>query len=34
MPFVTAGGMFLLYFTVDDFMTHFNAAFTTWLSKG
>jgi hypothetical protein len=34
MPFVTAGGMFLLYFTVDDFMNHFNAAFTTWLSKG
>jgi flagellar biosynthetic protein FliR len=34
MPFVTAGGMFLLYFTVSDFMTNFHAAFATWLSKG
>jgi flagellar biosynthetic protein FliR len=34
MPFVTAGGMFLLYFTVNDFMTHFNTAFSTWLAKG
>ena len=34
MPFVTAGGMVLLYFTVSDFMTHFNASFSTWLSKG
>ena len=33
-PFVMAGGMFLLYFTVGDFMTHFNTAFSTWLVKG
>ena len=33
-PFVMAGGMFLLYFTVGDFMTHFNTAFSIWLAKG
>jgi flagellar biosynthetic protein FliR len=34
MPFVTAGGMFLLYYTVVEFMRAFTAAFASWAASG
>jgi flagellar biosynthetic protein FliR len=34
MPFVTAGGLMLLYFTVAEFMAGFMAAFAAWLALG
>ncbi len=33
-PFVLAGGFFLLYFTVGEFLQIFIAAFASWLQKG
>ncbi len=34
MPFVTAGGMLLLAFTVHEFVANFVAAFGVWLTQG
>ncbi|WP_018387933.1 flagellar biosynthetic protein FliR [Ancylobacter sp. FA202] len=34
MPMVTAGGLLLLYVTVDDVLRMFVEAFTSWLAKG
>ncbi len=34
MPFVTAGGLMLLYFTVAEFLATFTAAFGVWLARG
>jgi flagellar biosynthetic protein FliR len=34
MPFVTAGGLMLLYFTMAEFMAGFTAAFAAWLLQG
>lgn len=34
MPFVIAGGIFLLYFTIAEFLTLFTAGFMTWLARG
>ncbi|MET0569590.1 MAG: flagellar biosynthesis protein FliR [Hyphomicrobiaceae bacterium] len=34
MPFVIAGGVLLLYFTVAEFLTLFTAGFMTWLARG
>lgn len=34
MPFVTAGGLILLFFVVKDFMLGFMAAFGAWLAAG
>ncbi|SCW94576.1 flagellar biosynthetic protein FliR [Ancylobacter rudongensis] len=34
MPMVTAGGLLLLYVTVDDVLRMFMEAFTSWLAKG
>lgn len=34
LPFVFAGGILLLYFTVAEFLTLFMAGFMAWLAKG
>ncbi|MGE5510097.1 MAG: flagellar biosynthesis protein FliR [Bacteroidota bacterium] len=34
LPFVFAGGIVLLYFTMAEFLTLFTAGFMTWLAKG
>jgi flagellar biosynthetic protein FliR len=34
MPFVIAGGILLLYFTIAEFLTLFTAGFMTWLARG
>ncbi|WP_371347791.1 flagellar biosynthetic protein FliR [Ancylobacter sp. IITR112] len=34
MPIVTAGGLLLLYVTVDDVLRIFMEAFASWLVKG
>ncbi len=34
VPFVFAGGMILLYFTMAEFLTLFTAGFMAWLAKG
>lgn len=34
LPFVLAGGVLLLYFTVSEFLTLFMAGFMAWLVKG
>lgn len=34
MPFVTAGGLFLLYFAIVEFMVAFTGALGTWLLGG
>jgi len=34
MPFVVAGGILLLYFTIAEFLTLFTAGFMTWLARG
>ncbi|MEW5422253.1 flagellar biosynthesis protein FliR [Amorphus sp. 3PC139-8] len=34
MPFVTAGGLLLLYFSIAEVLTIFSAAFGTWLQQG
>lgn len=34
LPFVMAGGLFLLYFTLHDFLRLFMAGFADWISAG
>jgi flagellar biosynthesis protein FliR len=34
LPFVLAGGILLLYFTVTEFLTLFMAGFIAWLARG
>ncbi len=34
MPFVVAGGILLMYFTIAEFLTLFTAGFATWLARG
>jgi flagellar biosynthetic protein FliR len=34
LPFVFAGGLLLLYFTVGEFLRLFNGGFAAWLAKG
>jgi flagellar biosynthetic protein FliR len=34
LPFVIAGGMFLLYFTIGEFLRLFISSFSDWLATG